>query len=677
MTTFISLIHYTLELKPVAMRQAIITINRSEGPLPPVDGLFELDPKQFKAVPGSAFAYWATPCALECFRMFKSLAATGLQALSTNQLSDDSRYARLWWEVPQRELHHWANWAKGRAYSPYYYDIQTLVRWNPSRGTYTGFLGTKDRPLEKPASSDWFFRPGLTWPRRTNRLSVSILPRGCIFGNKGPTIFADGDGQEWLLAILAAVNSQAFQYLLSLQVARVELAQSFEVGLLQRTPMPAMDESVKRVLSGFARRAWSLKRSLDTTNETSHAFVLPPGLNEKVTGLDRVAFEKELEWIQKQIDGVAFALYGISSGDRSAIEARTRGTSSDTLEEEGVDDDDNAIEGEALVTAGADALNSWLVGVVFGRFDLRLASGERLLPPEPEPFDSLPPRSPGMWPEGEETGRHPDILVDDEDHIDDLGALMRVAAERARSDAGESPRVWLAKEFFSLHIKMYSKSRRKAPIYWQLATPSASYSVWLYIHAFTKDTLFRVQHDYAAPKLAHEERRLESLKSDLGGAGTTAQRKELAAQEVFVEELRTFLEEMKRVAPLWNPNLDDGVIINFAPLWRLVPQHKAWQTELKATWDALCERKYDWTHLAMYLWPERVVPKCAGDRSLAIAHGLEFAFWEEDATGVWKERETLIWPIEDLVAKRSSAAVKAALKSLLEAPEPSGSTKRR
>ena len=240
----------------------------------------------------------------------------------------------------------------------------------------------------------------------------------------------------------------------------------------------------------------------------------------------------------------------------------------------------------------------------------------------------------------------------------------------------ENLRAWLAKEFFPLHIKKYSKSRRKAPIYWQLATPSASYSVWLYIHAFTKDTLFRVQNDYVAPKLAHEERRLESLTSELGDGGTAAQRKEIAAQETFVEELRAFLEEVKRVAPLWNPNLDDGVIINFAPLWRLVPQHKAWQKELKATWDALCEGKYDWAHLAMHLWPERVVPKCATDRSLAIAHGLEDVFWVEGDDGKWKPRETPTRPISELVAERSSAAVKAALKSLLEAPDPTGPAKR-
>ena len=130
-----------------------------------------------------------------------------------------------------------------------------------------------------------------------------------------------------------------------------------------------------------------------------------------------------------------------------------------------------------------------------------------------------------MWPEGEEPEQPPDILVDDEGHTDDLVTRVCAVAERAHSDVPENLRGWLAKDFFPLHIKMYSKSRRKAPIYWQLATPSASYSVWLYIHAFSKDTLFRVQNDYVAPKLAHEERRLQSLSSELHDSAA-AQRKQ-------------------------------------------------------------------------------------------------------------------------------------------------------
>jgi hypothetical protein len=274
-----------------------------------------------------------------------------------------------------------------------------------------------------------------------------------------------------------------------------------------------------------------------------------------------------------------------------------------------------------------------------------------------------------MWPEGEQPDVvPPDIMVDDPGHDHDMRMLVANAAAKTGWSEPEDLRQWLAKEFFPLHIKMYSQSRRKAPIYWQLATPSASYSVWLYIHAFTKDTLFRVQNDYVAPKLAHEQRKLESLQAASQDGQTAAERKELAAQESLVEELRAFLDEVKRAAPLWNPNLDDGVIINFALLWRLVPQHKPWQKELKSTWDALCAGKYDWAHLAMHLWPERVVPQCAKDRSLAIAHGLGEVFWVEGGDGKWTPRKTPTTPVSEIVQQRTSPAVQDALKRLLSAP---------
>jgi hypothetical protein len=451
---------------------------------------------------------------------------------------------------------------------------------------------------------------------------------------------------------------------------------SYEVGVIQRTPVPDLDDDSTKLLAGLARRAWSLKRSLDTSNETSHAFLLPTGINERTTGLDRMAVELELGALQRRIDHAVFELYAIDADDRAVIESTGKSKGGTEESEEAEDGDDDVEEDDATSVLGVNAVQSWLIGVAFGRFDPRLATGERAIPPEPEPFDPLPSRSPGMYPEGEEPSDRPDILVDDEGHADDLAARAVSVAERVKVDAPENLRAWLAKEFFPLHIKMYSKSRRKAPIYWQLATASAGYSVWLYIHAFSKDTLFRVQTEYVAPKLAHEERRLESLTSELREGATAAQRKQLAAQESLVEELRGFLDEVKRVAPLWNPNLDDGVILNFAPLWRLVPQNKAWQKELKSTWDTLCEGKYDWAHLAMHLWAERVVPKCAKDRSLAIAHGLEDVFWVEGTNGKWTARMTPTRSVDELVNERTSPAVQAALKSLLEAPVASGAAKK-
>ena len=144
----------------------------------------------------------------------------------------------------------------------------------------------------------------------------------------------------------------------------------------------------------------------------------------------------------------------------------------------------------------------------------------------------------------------------------------------------------------------------------------------------------------------------------------------LSAQSGLVDEIRSFQAELARVAPLWRPDLGDGVIINFAPLWRLVPQNRTWQSECKSTWDKLCKGDYNWAHLAMHLWPERVVPKCAEDRSLAIAHGLEDVFWYEDSDGKWQPRKVAGSDVEKLVKERTSAAVKDALKSLVEAPAP-------
>ena len=203
---------------------------------------------------------------------------------------------------------------------------------------------------------------------------------------------------------------------------------------------------------------------------------------------------------------------------------------------------------------------------------------------------------------------------------------------------GHDLRAWLRSGFFERHLKLYSKSRRKAPILWQLGTPSGRYSVWLYAHRLTNDSLFQLQNDVLAPKLAYEERQLTNLVQSSGGSPSARERREIEAQERFVEELRVLLEEVKRVAPLWRPTLDDGIVLVMAPLWRLVP-HKPWQRELKKKWSELAAGKYDWAQLAMHLWPERVVPKCGDDRSLAIAHGLEDVFWIEDEDGKWQPRQ--------------------------------------
>lgn len=664
MTIFIRVVEAPIDDKARALLDAV------QG-RPSAASVFSVAPASFAAVPTSPFSYWVGNGIRSVFQEMPRFEADGREVRQGLATADDFRFVRAGWEVSRMQrTTRWLGFAKGGAFSPFYSDVFLTMNWldnGAEAKAWAGSLYNESHWSRILKNTHLFFRPGLTWPLRTQRgFGIRAMPTGCVFGHKGPAAFSEGDDSNELLALLALATSSAFRTLVGLQMA----FGSYEVGVIQRTPVPRLSAADIMSLAKLARRAWSFKRSLDTTNETSHAFVLPSAVNKIVRG----DVERELERIQRQIDDEAFRLYGIGDADRTSIESPVSAATShsDDDDQPAEAPDESADEDAENDREESDGIGSWLVGVAFSRFDPRLATGDRAIPPEPEPFDPLPTRSPGMYPEGEEPADRADILVDDEGHADDLAARVVAVAERVKVDTPESLRVWLAKEFFPLHIKMYSKSRRKAPIYWQLATPSASYSVWLYIHAFGKDTLFRVQNDYVAPKLAHEERRLEALTTELRDGATAAQRRHLAAQELVVEELRFLLDEVKRVAPLWKPNLDDGVIINFAPLWRLVPQNKGWQKELKSTWDALCEGKYDWAHLAMHLWPERVVPKCAKDRSLAIAHGLEEVFWVEGTDGKWTARKTPTKSVEELVKERTSPAVKSALKSLLEAPVASG-----
>jgi hypothetical protein len=674
---------------------------------------FEVDPSSFREVPRSPFAYWAGASLLGQFAKNQPFGASDRITRQGLATADDFRFLRLWWEpAPGSNRRRWFPIAKGGAFSRHYGDFELSLNWTVGQEhgrelkAFAESTPNTTHWSRRIPCSDLYFREGLTWPLRSQRgLSLRPMPRGVVFGQKGSAAFVPGDLPQALLSMDAVFSSQAGLALVAMQMA----FGAYDVGVIARTPVPDLTPADEAALASLARRAWSLKRSLDTRTEASHAFVLPALLQtgghtlaaRSVAWTEHVhTVEVELAEIQAEIDERCFELYGIDDDDRRAITEGFGASSADAESSEaGADTDtEDEVETEAAAdtTTLAAALVSWAVGVAFGRFDVRLAIGARELPAEPEPFDPLPVCSSAMLTgdDGLPLARPPagypiafpedGILIDDPGHPRDLMTAVRAVFETVFGTSADAVwqeaaalldpkshdlRTWLAIGFFGHHLTRHSKSRRKAPILWQLGTPSARYSTWLYAHRLTRDSLFALARDVVAPKLALEERRQASLVQDAGANPIAKQRVEIDAQAAVVAELRVFADEVRRIAPLWKPDLDDGIVLVMAPLWRLVP-HKPWQKELKSRWDDLATGKYDWAHLSMHLWPERVVPKCANDRSLAIAHGLEDVFWVEGVDGKWTRRARPTRLIEDLVAERTSPAVKAALADLLGAPGP-------
>ena len=625
--------HFLRLLTEIDKGKALVTACRRlrQGDADPCH--FDVAAESFDAVPGKPFAYWVSDAVRNVFKEFSSLEdgeRTARQGLTT---AEDFRFVRAWWESKSSG---WFGFAKGGAFSRFYADVYLLANWaNDGSEIKAGICrrypylnGNAEFVAKNP---QYYLRPGLTWPRRTQGgLSMRAMPAGCIFADKGPAAFADDDDPDDLLALLALVNSSSFALLVSLQVA----FGSYEVGVVQRTPIPTLDGPSRQRLGSRSRRAWSLKRTLDTLEETSHAFLLPGSLRSRLGDFDPSAIEAELACIQAEIDALTFDLYGFSEADRQAATAQGAGEpASDEASE-----DEDAAEAEPDAPP-VDAVLSWAVGVAFGRFDWRLATGERAAPHEPEPFDPLPVKSTGMLPDGTAPFHaHAGILVDDQGHPHDLAHLVEEVLGRVDMPVPDDVRRWLQRDFFAFHLQRYSKSRRKAPIYWPLATASGSYTLWVYYPSLSSQTLYTAINDFVEPKLKEVGAGGTALRSK-GTSRSREEEKQLEALQAFELELIDLRDTLLKIAPTHKPNHDDGVQITAAPLWPLF-RHKTWQKVLKDTWTKLEKGDYDWAHLAMTYWPDRVREKCKTDKSLAIAHGLEDMFVEPEAAPKKKKRKS-------------------------------------
>ena len=650
-------------------------------------------PRLFEILPKHPFAYWLPKGLLELYRESEPIEQAVMNARAGLQTSNDFRFARLWWEVfPQKS--QWKPFAKGGAYSPFWDDIHLVVNWfddgKEMRAFHRHQLGYSESRLIR--SEEDYFKPGLNYPWRTSSgFAPRVLPSGCIFAAQGSAILPksySGSWQEVALLVLASLNSTLFGALMSIGVGAVEgAARSYQVGQVQRLPWPKALYSAslaRNRLAELAKSAYEGRRSIDAFDETTRSYCAfcYRDADWKKLVLAKIAEKRA------QIDVLLCEVVGVRLEELSHSIAI--GEASETA---AVDEKETDITGERYDSAETESEynEGWIslgLGIIFGRWDIRIALAPSLAPKLPDPFDPLPVCPPGMlvgldglpaepncivseeWlrarpdantlpPEGAvKNPTIPDdsyplrvswdgVLVDDpgfngdRPHRDDIirrvrevfDLLWKDKAHEIEQEACDILGVSDLREyfrkssgFFQDHLKRYSKSRRKAPIYWPLSTASGSYTIWLYYHRLTDQTLYAAVNKYLEPKIAETERGIARIEDDLkaiAGRAATQLTDRLNEARAFLGELRDLREELLRIAALpYKPDLNDGVIINAAPfhgLFRL----RSWAKDTEDCWKTLAKGDYDWAHLAYTIWPDRVREVCKSDRSIAIAHGLE------------------------------------------------------
>jgi len=636
--------------------------------------VYRLRQADFGAIPGSPWVYWVSKNVQQIFKKFHSLSdvAEPKQGLAT---ADNMRFLRFWWELPilsidfscrKQEGSHfshnkWFPCMKGGSFSKWIGNQEYIVNWFESGKEIQNFFGSSGKLASRPQNTEYYFREGITWSLISSKgPGFRIIPPGWIITHKGPGIYFPSTTS--ISQALAILNSVAISGLLSL----ISPTMGFEIGQLNLLPWPNLEGSSIDCLSKPSNFSIWLARWLETKKEVSIDFDIP--LSWHNGSSEVTIIRQKLMELEKQINQEVYQLFEIDQEDQAFIETDLAGGGLVTATENdglmGADEEETA---QPIFINQEDIASDWLsyaIGIILGRFqpgtpsalgsaiyhrtDFAIGS---LPEPTEEEFNELVGEPSQFAYVDEQGGRHvfshpveqalqklaltDGIAVFDPNHPRDLPTLVSKALELMLGQAQAQEviqqaangdlRKYLEKDFFTQHhIKQY----RKRPVYWPIQSSKRSYGFVLFHEKIDRNTFYALQQEpYLPTKRRAVQLRLEELSKKVltaQGAARKPIEKEMDELRQLAEELAQFAKDLEAITRGgYEPEtdwIDDGVILRMAPLWSVIP---LWKSEPKKYWEELAAGKYDWSHIAMKYWPERVKQACKKNKSYAIAHGHE------------------------------------------------------
>jgi hypothetical protein len=573
------------------------------------------DSSGFATLPNAVIGYDFPDFLRTAFRRYRSLEDNGYRAYQGHALKSE-RHFRVWWELPPTKPHGFSSRLfNGAGYAPYYSPLYECVVAATSLDKLP-----KDSATVLRNKSCQGLR-GICFGKRGEFFCAHVLPSDHVFTVEGQAIpLAD---ENHCFDVLGYLNTPLVRLSLNRYCGQHKYS-----GYVNLLPYPQLPNA-KAVRAGV-RRAIESQMAAGAFDETqshfsslSHMHSLVDYTNEirKALAAGQTAVT-ETEALCNEAAVSCLKVSGSELAELDSFRSRQPTPSFAIVDISNLED---------VAWFSVHSTISQAVGIVFGRWDVRLAVKKAPPPALPNPFAALPKCSPAMLRKDDATPlevtpeEYPiginwaGILVDDEEHHDDVvrrvrevfEAVWKDGADVIENEACEMASVKDLREYFRTtgkggfwddHVFRYSKSRRKAPIYWILQSSNKNYALWFYYHRLNKDLLFKALLKYVEPKIRLETSRLEGLRKQRAIAADSAKEGKRLANEVerqddFLSELQDFEDKLRRAANLHlEPDLIDGVMLNIAPLHELVP----WK-EAKEYWEELLAGKYEWSSVGKQL----------------------------------------------------------------------------
>lgn len=607
------------EEKDEQLSVLIRTCNRGEN----AKWIYVAKSVEFDNLPNTIIGYYLDENILNIFK-YDSLEKRGLPARQGNSFVSPDRFFRLFFEVEC--LSDYCHLYHGGSYTLLYYPYKELVKWE-KKGE---IVKTSTSVLRNP---DYQLYLGCGYGKRGDILDAHILKKRMFFTHEDHAISRITVYDAY--SVDSFINSILAQYTINQYCAQHKVN-----GYVSLLPMPdyaTCQSDIERIVNAIIdiKRKWF---SLDETNLEYHGLIAQMDLKDGIeAGLDKMQEQSTADYARyvelvKENDDLWMDLADIDRGSefrQTLNDYKARRPYEELLSIDGASNL-NLIDKKTM----AQEIVMELVGMAFGRWNTAYAKGEKAIPAFGDVFDALPFMpvvSQGEEPCSTQLAVPSDGIMTNEEesplclanHVREVMVWLwgnradDMEYELCQLIGCKSLQTYLSSPtgFFDYHFKRYTKSRRKAPIYWLLASEDGTVDYWVYYPKLSKNTL---------PQLIILLREKgEQLRTRLNAALAAHDKTQEMQVRAEQEQVEGMMEKLNRIIEAgYVPNHDDGVPVTAAPLLHLAAS-RLWRTECEKNMELLAKGDYDWSHLAMSMYPARVAQKAKKDWCMALTHGLE------------------------------------------------------
>ena len=540
------------------------------------DVRFDVTRRDFGLADGSVLAFqnlgWFAPLV----RRFAPLSPQHGHTRSGLNTTEIERFVRQRWETGvDASRRRWVTFAKGGDFCRFYADWDLVFDWTDDGAAYKQTVASKYGSASRFVKSEGdYFKKGVTWVETTVLgINARVLPATGIFGVQSPTLFPSDPTQQFCL--LGIMNSVVFDAL-----ARCVGTRHWGATAIGALPTPPLGRESTASIARHAEDIHSAKANWDLGNEISSDFGRPWLLHDAWFGADvpissrlsGLAIREQREEarivrLYETLNDEVYKLYGVRDDTRAIIEEALGERPPEILWPQMKRRSAEQKRMEHVWRLLSYAVKRVVDADADGIVPFAPLAGETSL------LDRVHEELAGLFP-GQDVN---EVEVEIANEL-----KRRVKGYKHAASIGE----WLENVYFDYHAALY----KKRPIVWHVASSQGAvpfaFGALCDYHRFDANRMAKLRAGYLRDAIETFRREAALADQEDRTDERTELRDRLEEAQALGEKLQAVQEghhegreggdrDYRILTPWksaderstgWDPDIDDGVRVNIAPL---------------------------------------------------------------------------------------------------------------